>query len=249
MASTGGGSTPQALFNLPRLLALGRAASDALFVGAFGAIGWPWLLKSLGDGGAEARAALLERTGLPDDALPEQLGSWRADAGLLLLIAEHILDRRPLSVVEFGGGTTTLVAAHCLARNGDGGLVTSIDNHPDFAGSTRDMLAAQGLEADVRAVPLDTPPQGWPGLWYDHGPLPDRIDMLIVDGPPWVIHPFVRGAAASVFDRIPSGGTVMLDDAARPGERLVARRWKREWPEFDWDYVPGAAGTLVGVRR
>ena len=45
------------------------------------------------------------------------------------------------------------------------------------------------------------------------------------------------------------GGIVMLDDAARPGERLVAKHWKRDWPQFDWTLMPGIKGTLVGVRR
>jgi predicted O-methyltransferase YrrM len=248
MAITSGGLGLHALLNLQRLTTLGRGAADVITVWLFGAIGWPWLLKSLGDGGADARAALLARTGLPHEALPEKLGSWRADAGFLLLIADHILESKPDLVVELGGGTTTLIAARCLHLNGSGSLI-SVDNDNGFAGATREMLDAQGLDAEIRAVPLATPPEGWPGLWYDHGALPERIDLLLIDGPPWVVHPFVRGAAASLFDRIPRGGTVMLDDAARPGERLVARRWKREWPEFDWVFVPGAAGTLVGTKR
>ena len=42
----------------------------------------------------------------------------------------------------------------------------------------------------------------------------------------------------------------MLDDAARPGERVIARRWRREWPDFDFQLVKsGTKGTLVGKRR
>ena len=79
--------------------------------------------------------------------------------------------------------------------------------------------------------------------------LPERIDLLIIDGPPWAIHPFVRGAAETLFDRIPVGGTVLLDDAARPGERVVARRWRKRWPGFRFELdTRGTKGTLVGVR-
>ncbi|MDB5683032.1 MAG: class SAM-dependent methyltransferase [Sphingomonas bacterium] len=216
-------------------------------IGLFGAVGWPWLLKSLGDGGAVARQRLLEATGLPDTALPP-LGGWRGDAGLLTLIATHIAEARPQVIVEFGGGTTTLIAARALTQAGSGRLI-SFDSEERFADETRRMLAEQGLEAEIRAAPLVPSPDGWPGLWYAHGPLPDAIDLLIVDGPPWFIHPQVRGAAASLFDRITPGGTVILDDAARPGERLVARRWRREWPDFDFRFVAGPAGTLVGTRR
>ena len=110
-------------------------------------------------------------------------------------------------------------------------------------------LKEHGLAADLRAVPLEPAPDGWPGLWYRHGELPERIDFLLVDGPPWSIHPLTRGGAASLFDRVPVGGTVMLDDAARPGERLVARRWRRLSPNFRFELVKsGSKGTLVGTR-
>jgi hypothetical protein len=45
------------------------------------------------------------------------------------------------------------------------------------------------------------------------------------------------------------GGTVMLDDAARPGERLVARRWRKRWPNFTFRLdKSGSKGTLIGTR-
>src|SRR5690606_31481650 len=31
-------------------------------------------------------------------------------------------------------------------------------------------------------------------------------------------------------------GVTFLDDAARPGERVVARRWRRRWPTIDFNY-------------
>lgn len=236
------------LLDAERLRLAGRLMAEWTAVGVAGAIGWPWLLKSMGDGGPAARSALLARTGLPDSALPE-LGSWRADADFLNIIAGYILDRRPRTVVELGGGTSTLVAAHCLRQNGGGRLV-SIDGSEPFADQTRELISAHGLDAEIRAAPLDRRDDtGWPGAWYAPTPLPDSIDLLIVDGPPWFLHPMVRGAAATLFDRVPSGGTVLLDDAARPGERLVARRWRRDWPDFDFVRVDNTAGTLIGTRR
>ena len=214
---------------------------------AFGAVQWPWLLRSLDGGSPEAKRRLLARLGLPEDALPN-LGSWKADVGLLALLADRILGARPKVVVEFGAGASTLVAAQALQMTG-GGHLLSFEQHEDFVLATRHWLAEHGLSADLRAAPLVPAPGGWPGLWYDHGPLPDQIDLLVIDGPPWTIHPFTRGAAATLFDRIAPGGMVMLDDAARPGERVVARRWRREWPDFDFRLVKnGSKGTLVGRR-
>ena len=215
---------------------------------AFGAITWPWLLRSLDGGRRKDKNALFARLGLPDDALPN-LGSWKADVGLLRLLADHILEHEPRLVVEFGTGASTLVIAKALQMAG-GGTLISFEQHEDFVEATRRWLAEHGLDADVRAVPLRGSPGGWPGLWYDHGPLPDAIDLMVVDGPPWTVHPLTRGAAGTLFDNIAPGGTVMLDDAARPGERLIARRWRKARPDFDFRlWKGGSKGTLIGTKR
>ncbi len=213
-----------------------------------GAVQWPWLLRSLRGGSLADKHALLDRLGLPHDALPH-LGSWKADVGLLRLVTEHILAEQPRVVVEFGAGASTLVIAKALEQAGGGKLI-SFDQHREFVQATRAWLASHELEADVRAVPLRPAPAGWHGMWYDHDALPDTIDLMLIDGPPWTIHPFTRGAAATLFGRIAPGGVVMLDDGARPGERIVAEHWKKRWPQFDFRLVSsGTKGTLVGRRR
>jgi len=224
-----------------------RGLRDWAWLLGVGAAQWPWLLKSLHGGLPEEKARLLARLGLPADALPN-LGSWKADTGLLTLLADEIEARRPEVVVEFGAGASTLILARALQLWG-GGELTSFDQHAEFVEATRDWLATHGLQADLRPAPLGPAPGGWPGLWYQAPHLPERIDLLVIDGPPWTIHPLTRGSASTLFDRIAPGGAVVLDDAARPGERLVARRWRREWPGFDWRLVhAGAKGTLVGRR-
>lgn len=224
-----------------------RHVADWAFVIGFGAIQWPWLAKSLWGGRKRDKVALLERLGLAKDALPH-LGSWKADAGFLTRIVDHIEAARPREVVELGAGASTLVTACALARFG-GGRLTSFDQHGDFVEATRSWLADNGLSADLHHAPLVSAEPPWPALWYDLRGLPDAIDLLLIDGPPWTLHPYVRGSAERLFDRIAPGGVVMLDDAARPGERIVARRWRERWPEFEFRLLPGIKGTLVGVRQ
>jgi len=213
---------------------------------AWFAIQWPWLLKSLWGGRKAEKQQLLDRLGLPHDALPH-LGSWKADTDFLWNIATSIEERQPQQVVELGCGASSLIIARALANCG-GGRLLSFDQHAEFALQTRNWLISHGLDAFIYHAPIAPDQSRWASCWYDLPILPETIDMLVLDGPPWVINPTVRGRAETLFSRIPVGGVVLLDDAARPGERLVASRWRRDWPNFEFTLLPGVKGTLNGER-
>lgn len=217
----------------------------ALTVG-WAAIQWPWLLRSLWGGRLKDKHALLDRLGLPRDALPN-LGSWKADTTFLWRIVDTIERLRPSQTVELGCGATTLVIARALARNG-GGRLASFDQHPGFVEATAQWLASHALSAELRATPIVHDPSSWASCWYDLPPFPHDISLLVIDGPPWTLNPFIRGRAEILFDRIVPGGIVLLDDAARPGERVVAARWRKRWPDFRFTFLPGPKGMLIGER-
>jgi predicted O-methyltransferase YrrM len=223
-----------------------RPWSEKLFTVVWGAIQWPWLARSLWGGRLADKNALLDRLRLPADALPN-LGSWKADTWFLWRIVGAIERLRPREVVELGCGASSLVIARALKLNG-GGRLTSFDQHAEFVEATSQWLASHDLEASLRHAPLVEDPTHWGHVWYDLNAVPATIDLLVIDGPPWTLNPFVRGRADVLFERIVPGGIVLLDDAARPGERVVAQRWKRDWPNFRFTLLPGAKGTLVGVR-
>lgn len=222
--------------------------SDVAYRLAFGAIGWPWLLMSLWGGTQASKRALLKRVGLAEGSLPN-LGSWKADTGFLHRIVDAVEELRPAVVVELGAGASSLVCAKALERNGGGRLV-SFDQHKGFVEATSEWLASEGVQADMRYAPLTAEIEGWGGRWYALDKVPERIDLIIIDGPPWAVHPFVRGAAETLFDRLSPGGIVLLDDAARPGERIVASRWRKRWPGIRFERASGSTkGTLVGRKE
>jgi len=235
--------------SVPQQGAATRTTGEKLFQLAFALVQWPWLLKSLYGGTKAQKAALLERVGLESDALPH-LGSWKADTYLLHRIVDEIEARRPMVVVELGSGATSLVIAKALSLHG-GGYLHSYDQHEPFVQYMREWLVENGLSAArFSHAPLGLRDPAWPGLWYDLPEIPAQIDMLIIDGPPWAVHPFARGMAERLFDRIAPGGIVLLDDAARPGERIVARRWRRKWTGIDFSFEGrGTKGLLIGRKR
>lgn len=221
---------------------------DSAYRLLYGAIGWPWLLYSLWGGSKASKRRLLSRLDLPDDALPN-LGSWKADTTFLHRIVDTIEAKRPMTVVELGAGASTLVCARALQMNG-GGQLHSFDQHAQFVSATNEWLQDFGVRADIRHAPLRTRIGDWPGTWYDLADVPHAIDLLVIDGPPWAVHPFVRGAAESLFNRLSPGGVILLDDAARPGERVIARRWRARWPDIAFERLPGGSkGTLLGRRK
>lgn len=225
-----------------------RSFWDAAAVASFATFSWPWLLRSLDGGSKKEKKRLIERLDLANDALPN-LGSWKADTGFLHLIVDAIERERPRRVVEFGVGATSLVIAASLRKWG-GGEHLGFDQHDDFVTQTSEWLQEYGFKADLRHAPLAPSPNGWPGLWYETGHIEPGIDMMVVDGPPWTIHPFTRGAAESLFHLLSPGGTIFLDDAARPGERIVTRQWKKLHPEIDFQLrKDGTKGTLTGRRK
>jgi predicted O-methyltransferase YrrM len=223
-----------------------RPLSERLLTVAWGAIQWPWLARSLWGGPLAAKHALLDRLGLSHDALPH-LGSWKADAYFLTRIVDVIEQLRPRTVVELGCGATSLVIARALQLNG-GGRLTSYDQHGEFVDKTAQWLKDNGVAARILLAPLEPSPSEWSSQWYALSTVPDTIDLLVIDGPHWALNPFVRGRAEVLFDRIPRGGMILLDDAARPGERVVASRWRKRWPRFTFRLLGGPAGTLIGRR-
>lgn len=224
-----------------------RTRKEQAFQIAFGAVQWPWLLRSLYGGTQAQKAALLGRIGLEEGALPH-LGSWKADTYLLHRIVDVIEASRHATVVELGSGATSLVIAKALALHG-GGRIHSYDQHAPFVAAMGDWLGEHDLAGTFHHAPLVQRDVRWPGLWYDLTEVPGSIDLLVIDGPPWAVHPFARGMAERLFPLIAPGGTVLLDDAARPGERYVARQWKKNWPSFTFTYEgAGTKGLLVGRR-
>lgn len=221
---------------------------DRAMVALFGAVQWPWLLRSLSGGRKADKQALLDRIAMSADALPH-LGSWKADTRFLHHIVDAIEELRPRTVVELGCGASSLVIAKALDLHG-GGRLTSYDQHSEFVAATQAWIEGHGLDATVHGAPLGAAAPGWGGHWYSLRDVPATIDLLVIDGPPWAIHPFVRGSAESLFARLSPGAIILLDDAARPGERIVARRWRRKWPNIDFTYdARGTKGTLIGRVR
>jgi predicted O-methyltransferase YrrM len=164
------------------------------------------------------------------------LRGWAASPDVLLLLARRIRSTGPAAIVECGSGVSTVVQAQAAKLNGRG-HVYSIDHDAGFASQTRQALEEYGLSdwATVTHAPLTRSEIGGTAWeWYDLRLLPEigSIDLLFIDGPPAdAPKPLARYPAGPVlFPRLSPDGAVFLDDAGRPGEVEVLRRWSGEFP-------------------
>jgi len=122
----------------------------------------------------------------------------------------------------------------------DLGRVVSMEHAPEFAVKTRTELDRQGL-ADWATV-LDAPliPHVLSGetfQWYRTDALPaEPIDLLIVDGPPANTGDCPRfPAGPRLFPQLSAFGAAFVDDAGRSEELAVISRWRKLFPDLDFE--------------
>jgi hypothetical protein len=184
----------------------------------------------------------------PAQPLPA-LGGWAATARTVLAITDEI--RRapgPVTILDCGSGTSTVLDALLLKQRAAGGHVYALDADPVFGEETRRYLRAHG--AQDYGIVVDAPlievtlADGTTTPWYDLSDLPDigEIDILFVDGPIGGIAEQARYPAFPLLaDRLADGALVVLDDTTRKDEKQIVRRWLGE------EYA-GRRLTLVRVE-
>lgn len=193
----------------------------------------------------------------PDAPFPTTRG-WAASPDFLMLEVEAIrevahrdgLDH--LHVVEASSGVSTLTAAYTLKRLGADpttARVTSYEHDGEYAAKTRAMIEDHGLAdfATVVHAPLvGHEIDGMRFQWYDASSMHDLapISVLVVDGPPGRLGPIARFPAVPVLvSKFKPGAIVLADDAARPGETEMVRRWSQTHPDATCESIATEKGA------
>lgn len=182
-------------------------------------------------------------------ALPPHTG-WAASPELCSHILDAIRMHRPETIVEAGGGVSSVVVGYALQEQGHGRLI-SLDHLDEYAAVTRGHISKHGLEdvVDVRHAPMtDVNIEGdsWP--WYDLSAIDDleTIDMLVIDGPPEKTRSQARyPAVPALYDRLSDDAVVILDDAYRPDETAMVERWQAADPRWKLTLGESPDGTAI----
>lgn len=158
---------------------------------------------------------------------------WAISPDFALLITSTIRQYRPAHIVELGSGTSTLISSYALEEIGSG-KVTSYEHLAQFAQISQRDLEKHGLKklATVIHAPLKTwgkDEQSW--QWYAlENVTSEKIDLLIVDGPPENTNKLARyPAVPALYDRLNDGAIILVDDVMRPDETDMVNRWLAEF--------------------
>ena len=160
-------------------------------------------------------------------------GTAMRPSAIAAVLADVVIGERR-RVVELGGGVSTFYLGRLLRERG--GHLWTVEHDERWAHLLRAQVEREGLgeTATVIFAPLAPTAHGYAdgARWFAEDPLrpiaaAGGIDLLLVDGPPahgaGVRHarypalPFFAGALAD-------GGTVVLDDILRRGEREILHR-------------------------
>ena len=135
--------------------------------------------------------------------------------------------------MELGSGSSTVLFAAALRANGGGRLI-SIEHDRTHAEHTRRCSSRRDLSdrVELMLAPLaDLKLGGRVFQWYDLGALlmklPEKIDLLFVDGPPGKVQSLSRYPALPIFaQHLSPRALVIVDDGAREDELEMVRLWR-----------------------
>jgi predicted O-methyltransferase YrrM len=185
----------------------------------------------------------------PKFPLPE-MREWAVSPDLAKILLDIILEKKPQVILETGSGTSTLIIAYALQKNGSG-KIFSLENNEKYAEKTRENIRKHGLEDFVEVVyaPLkELPIKGKTWQWYDTSILPEikTIDLLIVDGPKRTLQPMSRYPAMPlVFDKLTDRAIVVLDDFNTDEEKAMVNLWVKEFKGFDREKIKTEKETMI----
>lgn len=161
--------------------------------------------------------------------LPATRG-WAGSPDFLNKIVEIILKQKPRTVVEASSGVSSIIIGVALKLNNYGRLL-SLEHDDTYLDNTRNNLKINHIE-DISSLlhcPLDDYHiDGKLWKWYQTNKicLAEKIDLLIVDGPPGRTQNLARYPAIPLlFQYFSESFTVLLDDAKRPDEVLIVEKW------------------------
>lgn len=182
--------------------------------------------------GATADLIRLSADMLPESAIVPPLGGWALKpTTLTALLSEISRDDHCDTIVECGSGASTVWMGLMCKHRGQG-HVFALENDPKYAALSRDYIRDNDLDDWVTVIdaPLEkVTVEGEERTWYAESAWAslDRIDLLLVDGPPGTVEEQIRYSALPLLmSRLNDQALIVLDDTDRSEEKHIMDKWQ-----------------------
>jgi len=177
----------------------------------------------------ESLLAIYKR--LPNLKLLPPTRGWAGSPDFLAKISELILKEKPCLILETGSGVSTIIIGAALEANNKGKVI-SLDHNEFYSKVTKGNIELNEIADRTEVIYSDLVEyningQNW--KWYEINPLEfsEKIDMLIIDGPPGSTQPLARYPAVPLlFQYFSDSITILLDDSNRIDESTITQKWK-----------------------
>lgn len=149
------------------------------------------------------------------------------------------------SILECGSGVTTILMGILCRKSRK--EVWSLENSVEWRNRITSVLKTNNIScANVCYSPLIEYGEFW---WYEPplSQLPKEFSLVICDGPPGATKGGRYGLLPVMSPRLKPGTAILLDDAGRPGEIQLIRRWESE-AKFESN-ITDRAGHVFAVMR
>lgn len=163
---------------------------------------------------------------------------WAIGETAFARIVDVLRSIDPARILEYGSGPSSIRLAQAFPD----AQVVSVEGSREFYEEAQALRQRWGVEDQLTVLHLPLA-YDWYGpsriqsyRRYDHT---HTFDAVIVDGPP---HWTLRGREAclyQMYDHVPTGGVVILDDVSRIDEQQMLKNWLATYPDsFQADIEP-----------
>jgi hypothetical protein len=142
-------------------------------------------------------------------------------------------------ILECGSGLSTVLLASLGIR------IYSLEHDLAWILDCRAFLKKHHLEAELVEAPI-TKYEGF--SWYAPSLSVKDIDLVLCDGPPGNTPGGRYGLLPVLRHNFSSSYTILMDDAERPEDADIAKRWHSEFG-LQLEFLPNGSGTLAVLRK
>ena len=133
-------------------------------------------------------------------------------------------------MIDIGSGVSSILSGYCLRDNGKGKII-SLDHDKKYSKITSDFIQTNDLDTivNINYSPLkEYQINGKSFLWYDIESIEfdEKIDLIIVDGPPKSIQKNSRYPAIPLLlNYLNDNCIILVDDYGREDEQRMVEAW------------------------